>query len=155
MTSLQQTLARLERGRDRIVLQEVRHGHVTSLAAAEVLDRIGRARTCLRDLGLGKGDRCVLLAPNSANWVAITLALRAEGVVSVPLQTQRPFDEIVRIVDQAEPRLVCSDDPELLARLAARATVEFRSATVDDVTQAAGQNVAQGFSPAISHRLSA
>ena len=34
---------------------------------------------------LKKGDRCALLAPNSIRWVALDLALMAEGIIVVPL----------------------------------------------------------------------
>jgi long-chain acyl-CoA synthetase len=157
MTSLRRTLDRLETNRDLTVLQEVVRGAVTPVPAGALADRIATARAFLRGLGLAKGDRCVLLAQNSANWIALTLALRAEGVVSVPLYVQRPIDELTAIVGQCEPALICGDDPALLAELASRTAV--RSVTVDDVAQgpteqtvARGpgeQKVAQGFSPAI------
>jgi long-chain acyl-CoA synthetase len=134
MTSLRRTLDRLETNRDRTVLQEVHRGAVTHVAAGALADRIATARVYLRELGLAKGDRCVLLAQNSANWIALTLALRAEGLVSVPLYVQRPIDELTAIIGQCEPALVCGDDPTLLAELASRTAV--RSVTMEEVAQA-------------------
>jgi long-chain acyl-CoA synthetase len=149
MTSLRRTLDRLETNRDRTVLQEVLRGAVTHVAAGDFADRIATARAYLRDLGLAKGDRCVLLAQNSANWIALTLALRAEGLVSVPLYVQRPIDELTAIIAQCEPALVCGDDPTLLAELASGTAV--RSVTVEEVVQGLSKkSVAQGFSPAIA-----
>ena len=148
MTSLGRTLDRLAANRDRTVLQEVLRGAVTPVPAGVLADRIAAARTFLRDLGLAKGDRCVLLAQNSANWIALTLALRAEGLVSVPLYVQRPIDELTAIITQCEPALVCGDDPTLLADLAPRTSV--RSVTVEEVAQGPSkQKVTQDFSPAI------
>jgi long-chain acyl-CoA synthetase len=134
MTSLRRTLDRLETNRDRTALQEVLRGAVTHVAAGALADRIATARAYLRDLGLAKGDRCVLVAQNSANWIALTLALRAEGLVSVPLYVQRPIDELTAIIGQCEPALVCGDDPTLLAELASRTSV--RSVTMEEVVQA-------------------
>jgi long-chain acyl-CoA synthetase len=134
MTSLRRTLDRLETNRDRTVLQEVLRGAVTHVAAGALADRIATARAYFRDLGLAKGDRCVLLAQNSANWIALTLALRAEGLVSVPLYLQRPIDELTAIIAQCEPALVCGDDPTLLAELASRTSVQ--SVTMEEVAQA-------------------
>jgi len=136
MTSLRRTLDRLETNRGRTVLQEVLRGAVTHVAAGALADRIATARAYLRDLGLAKGDRCVLLAQNSANWIALTLALRAEGLVNVPLYVQRPIDELTAIIGQCEPVLVCGDDPTLLAELASRTAV--RTVTVEEVTSAHG-----------------
>ncbi len=138
MTSLGRTLHRLDADRSRTVIQEVRHGRITPLSAGVVRDRIDAVRGYLRAVGVARGDRCALIAQNSADWIAVTLALRAEGVVSVPLQVQRPFDELARILDQAEPRLVCSDDPDLLRRLAAHSATDVHWATVDEVTRARG-----------------
>jgi long-chain acyl-CoA synthetase len=138
MTSLDRTLHRLDADRSRTVIQEVRHGSITPLSAGVIRDRMDAARGYLRRIGAARGDRCVLIAQNSADWIAFTLALRAEGVVTVPLQVQRPFDELVRILDQAEPRLVCSDDADLLRRLATHSATDVQWATVDEVTRARG-----------------
>ena len=134
MTSLRRTLDRLETNRDRTVLQEVLRGAVTPVTAGALADRIATARAFLGDHGIAKGDRCVLLAQNSANWIALTLALRAEGLVSVPLYVQRPIDELTAIIGQCEPALVCGDDPTLLAELESRTAV--RSVTMEEVGQA-------------------
>jgi long-chain acyl-CoA synthetase len=134
MTSLRRTLDRLEANRDRVALQEVLRGAVTPVPAGALADRIAAARAFLCDLGLAKGDRCVLLAQNSANWIALTLALRAEGLVSVPLYGQRPIDELAQIIEHCEPSLVCGDDTALLAQLAAKAA-DVRFANVSEVAQ--------------------
>ena len=134
MTSLRRTLERLEADRDRIVLQEVLRGAITPVPAGALADRMAAARGFLRALGLAKGDRCVLLAQNSANWIALTLALRADGLVSVPLYVQRPLDELAAIIGQCEPALICGDDPVLLAEVASRTSI--RSVTVEEVVRA-------------------
>ena len=43
------------------------------------------ARNFLIARGLKKGDRCALLGSNSIRWVALDLAMMAEGIVVVPL----------------------------------------------------------------------
>jgi long-chain acyl-CoA synthetase len=143
MTSLRRTLDRLEANRDRVALQEVLRGKGTPVSAGAILDRIAAARAFLRDLGLAKGDRCVLLAQNSANWIALTLALRAEGLVNVPLYVQRPMDELTAIISQCEPALVCGDDSELLARLASQIGSDVSFATLTEVTSARGSTLRQ------------
>ena len=133
MTSLGRTLNRLAADPGRIVLQEVRRGEITPLSAGAVLLMVAVARAFLREAAIVKGDRCVLVAPNSVHWIALTLALRAEGAVSVPLSPQRPIEELSAIVRQSEPRFVFGDDPRLLARLAPEAPGEMRISSFEEI----------------------
>ena len=147
MTSLRRTLDRLEGNRDRIALQEVLRGQLTPVSAGALLDSVAAARAFVRDAGLAKGDRCALIAQNSVRWIALTLALRAEGIVGVPLYSLRSIDELAGIVAHSMPRLVCGDDPQLLAALASRGDDEVQFAAFDQVFGTVPE-VAQGFSPA-------
>ena len=45
--------------------------------------------------GIEKGDRCALLAPNSIRWVALDLAMMAEGIIVVPLYARQAPAELV------------------------------------------------------------
>jgi len=53
--------------------------------------QIAAARAFLRASGLAKGERCALVAPNSIRWVALDLAILAEGLIAVPLTPARPL----------------------------------------------------------------
>ncbi len=44
--------------------------------------------------GLKKGDRCALLAHNSIRWVAMDLAIMAEGLIVVPLYARQAPAEL-------------------------------------------------------------
>ena len=48
-----------------------------------------KARTFIASKGLKRGDRCGLLAANSIRWVAMDLALMAEGLIVVPLYSRQ------------------------------------------------------------------
>ncbi len=60
--------------------------------------------------GLRKGDRCVLLAPNSIAWAALDLAAMADGIVVVPLYTRQSSAELAAIMLDAQPQLICCGD---------------------------------------------
>jgi long-chain acyl-CoA synthetase len=135
MTSLGRTLHRLDVDRSRTVIQEIRHGRIAALSAGVIRDRIDAARGFLRGLGVARGDRCVLIAQNSADWIAFTLAVRAEGVILVPLLTQRPVDELAAIIRQSEPAVICGDDPRLLETLASRGDNGGRVVQLEHVLQ--------------------
>ena len=95
------------------VLQEIRDGQLSGLTGAELLESVRKARTFLASQGLKKGDRCGILAPNSIRWIALDLAAMAEGLIVVPLYFRQAPAELVAIMKDSTPRLVCCGDPTL------------------------------------------
>ena len=59
---------------------------------------VQQARQFLAARGLKKGDRCALLAPNSIRWVALDLAMMAEGIIVVPLYARQAPAELVAMM---------------------------------------------------------
>ncbi len=95
------------------MLQEIRDGHITTAAGAQLLELIHRARTFLASKGLRKGDRCGILAANSVRWVAMDLAAMAEGLIVVPLYSRQASAELVAMMKDSTPSLVCCGDAAL------------------------------------------
>src|SRR5215510_2987455 len=91
-------LHRLEQNAGRVVLREVRDGQFVPVTGSELLELIRQARAFIRQSGLGKGDRCGLLAPNGIKWAAVDLALMAEGVIVVPLYSRQAPNELVNML---------------------------------------------------------
>ncbi|TVP80291.1 AMP-binding protein [Thioalkalivibrio sp.] len=73
---------------------------------ADLLARAGRLTAGLQDAGLEKGDRVLILAPNSADWVASALGVMNAGAVVVPLDTQMPGEDLEHALSDSEPRFV-------------------------------------------------
>ena len=96
-----------------IVLQEIRDGQVTAVTGAELLELVRKARTFLATKGLQKGERCGLLAANSIRWVAMDLAAMAEGLIVVPLYFRQAPAELVALMKDSTPSLVCCGDGAL------------------------------------------
>jgi len=95
------------------VLQEIRDGHVTRVTGGELLELIRKARTFFAAKGLKKGDRCGLLAANSIRWMAVDLAAMAEGLIVVPLYSRQAPAELVAMIKDSAPSLVCCGDASL------------------------------------------
>src|ERR1700746_867469 len=95
------------------VLQEIRNGEFTGVTGQELLELVRTARTFLASRGLKKGDRCGILAANSIRWIALDLAAMAEGFIVVPLYFRQPPAELVAIMKDSTPALVCSGDTTL------------------------------------------
>jgi len=105
--------AQLKLAADTKILQEIRDGQVTGVTGAELLDMIAKARTFLAASGLKKADRCGLLALNSIRWIALDLAAMAEGLIVVPLYSRQSPAELVTMMKDCTPSLVCCSDAAL------------------------------------------
>jgi len=103
----------LERAGETPVLEEIRDGRISSVSGRELLELVARARAFLAGRGLKKGDRCVLYAPNSVRWVAMDLAAMAEGLIVVPLYARQAPAELVAMMKDCSPALICCGDAAL------------------------------------------
>jgi long-chain acyl-CoA synthetase len=117
MTFLETIFARLEKTADAPVLQEIRHGQIVPVTGVALLSLVAQARTFLAGRNLNKGERCALLAPNSIRWVAMDLALMAEGLIGVPLDMRQTPAELTAMMKDCSPALICCADPVLVSEI--------------------------------------
>jgi long-chain acyl-CoA synthetase len=110
MTFLERIFARLERASNSPVLGEVRDGQIVTMTGSDLLGIIAEARRFVTARGLKFGDRCALLAPNSIRWVALDLALMAEGVIVVPLDPRQVAKDWIAVIRDSTPSMVCCSD---------------------------------------------
>jgi long-chain acyl-CoA synthetase len=118
MPFLEQLFASLERSGDAIVLQEMRDGQAVRLTARQLLAQVLVARAYLRRLRLKKGDRCALLAHNSLQWVAMDLAIMAEGLTVVPLYARQAPAELVAMMKNCWPSVIACGEKSLADAIA-------------------------------------
>src|SRR5579859_132135 len=105
--------SQLKAAANKTVLQEIRNGQITGVTGDELLELIRKARTFLASKGLKKGDRCGLLAANSIRWMAVDLAATAEGLIVVPLYFRQAPAELVAMMKDSTPSLICCGDAGL------------------------------------------
>jgi long-chain acyl-CoA synthetase len=108
-----ETFSQLQAAADTRILAEIRDGEVTGVTGRELLELVRKARTFIASKGLQKGERCGLLAANSIRWVAMDLALMAEGLIVVPLYSRQAPAELVAMMKDCTPALVCCGDAGL------------------------------------------
>jgi long-chain acyl-CoA synthetase len=113
MTFLEQILSSLARIGDAVVLQEVGTERTASFTARQLLAQVQVARAYLRRLRLKKGDRCALLANNSIRWVAMDLAIMAEGLTAVPLYARQAPSELVAMMKDCWPAVIACGEKAL------------------------------------------
>ena len=96
-----------------MVLREIRGEQFVGVTGRELLEQVGKVRAVLRNSGVQPGDRCALLAPNSIAWVAVDLAMMAEGVTVVPLYARQTPDELAGVMKDCQPRMLFVNDAAL------------------------------------------
>ena len=133
MNFLENILEQLSRRSQAVVLEELRPGGNQSTTAADLLKRISTARAALAAAGLRKGDRCVLLAPNGIAWAALDLAAMSDGIIVVPLYTRQATNELVAMMRDAQPSLICCGDSTLRDAVVATWPEAPRAVLLDDL----------------------
>jgi len=116
----------LERFFDRIaargtepILYEVRGDQLAPWSGADLRDRIAQIRGWLRERALQAGDRVAWVADNSAAWVALDLAVLAEGLVAVPWYPRQSSRELAQYAEDCDARLIVAGDERLAGLLRA------------------------------------
>src|SRR6266853_2104964 len=113
MAFLDQIFASLERSGDAVVLQELGDRQPVSLTARQLLAHVQVARAYLRRLRLKRGDRCALLAHNSMQWLAMDLAVMAEGLTVVPLYARQAPAELIAMMNDCWPSVIACGEKSL------------------------------------------
>ena len=110
---IEDIFAQLKRADSRVVLREIHGEKFVSVSGRELLEQVQRVRAHLRRMGLQRSERCALLAPNSARWVAFNLALLAEGIIVVPLYARQAPVELAAMMKDCLPRFLFTSDASL------------------------------------------
>ena len=119
------------------VLQEVIKGEAVPATGRELLEAIASARQFLRRAGLRRGDRCALLAPNGIRWTAVDLAIIAEGAIVVPLYSRQAPAELIAMMKDSTPALLCCGDAGLRDAIASQWSGAPRTVLFDEIFQPA------------------
>jgi len=119
MNFLENIFGRLQEAAGRVVLAEAHAGGDRTATGSDLLGQIAAARAFLRASGLANGDRCALVAPNSIRWAALDLAIVAEGLIAVPMYARQSAGELVAMLRDAGPGLICCGDEALRGAISA------------------------------------
>jgi long-chain acyl-CoA synthetase len=113
LSFLDDIFGRLEAAGDAVVVREMPDQSGLGLTGRGLLKQVAQARAFLAARGLKKGDRCALLAHNSIASVAMDLAIMAEGLIAVPLYARQAPPELVAMMKDCSPALICCGDSGL------------------------------------------
>jgi long-chain acyl-CoA synthetase len=113
MNFLETIFTNLAQPASKPILHEIVDGMLQATTTRELLELVEQARLALRAAGLQPGDRCGLLGPNSKGWVALDLAIMAEGAIVVPLYHRQAPAELAAMMKDCAPKLLCCASPSL------------------------------------------
>ncbi|MCB0308686.1 MAG: AMP-binding protein [Bdellovibrionales bacterium] len=117
------------------VLKEIHPGFVRDVSGAYFLKMAGSVQAALEKHGVHKGDRVVLLAPNSARWIAIDVGILSFGAICVPLYHRQEVSELAFMIQDCEPALVICWDEAVRTDLKTRLIQGYKIVTYEEVFQ--------------------
>ena len=102
-----QTLTAAFPGRgDRAAMHQIGRGSSRALSYARLAEQARELSTGMRRRGLERGDRVLLLAPNSPEWLITCAASLEAGLVPVPLDSQMGTEDIVHVLSDSGARWI-------------------------------------------------
>jgi crotonobetaine/carnitine-CoA ligase len=101
------------------------------LTYAEALEQVQRGANALRSAGIGRADRVLVTARNTADYVLAWLALMDVGAIQVPLNPKSTEDELAGFVRQVTPSLTITDASLATVVDAACAQADTQTAVLD------------------------
>jgi long-chain acyl-CoA synthetase len=96
-----------------------REGRWTQMPLDHILRRAALVMRALRERGVKRGDRVVILAESSIEWVIADVAILTIGAVTVPVYPTLPASQIAPLIADSESRGALTSTPELKSKLEA------------------------------------
>ncbi|HEV7701403.1 MAG TPA: long-chain fatty acid--CoA ligase [Pyrinomonadaceae bacterium] len=93
------------------------NGEWHAISARQLVERAENVAWGLTSLGLKKGDRAAILAPNSPEWTIADAGCQFAGVVDVPIYTTLSADSVRYILDDSAARVLFVEDEAAYARI--------------------------------------
>src|SRR5438067_6716000 len=88
-----------------------------AIASAELVSRAENIALGLYSVGVRKGDRAAILAPNSPKWTLTDAGCQFAGIIDVPIYTTLAVESVHYIVNDAQTRVFCLQDEEAYRRV--------------------------------------
>ncbi len=89
-----------------------RNGEWQSVGSAEMIRRIENCALGLYSLGLRKGDRAAILAPNSPEWTIADAGCQFAGIIDVPIYTSLAPTSVEYILKDSGARVMFLQDAD-------------------------------------------
>lgn len=81
------------------------NGQWRSISSSEMVERAENIALGMYSLGMGKGDRAAILAPNSPEWTLVDAACQFAGIIDVPIYTTASPQSVEYIIKDSGARV--------------------------------------------------
>ncbi len=88
------------------------------IATTELVERAENIALGLYELGLRKGDKAAILAPNSPDWTIADAGCQVAGIIDVPIYTTLSPASVRYILDDSSSKVLFIDSESSFARVA-------------------------------------
>ena len=95
-----------------VALREKEFGIWQEITWAEYHGRVRAFSLGLSELGIERGDRIAIIGDNRPEWMIAELAAQAGGVLPLGLYQDSIADELARMLEAAEVRVIVAEDQE-------------------------------------------
>jgi long-chain acyl-CoA synthetase len=94
-------------------------GHYVPISTEEYARRVRHLALGLADLGLGVGDKLVLLSENRPEWTITDMAVLCAGAITVPIYTSLMPEQIKYMINDSDARIVVCSNRDLWLKVEA------------------------------------
>ncbi|MBN43536.1 MAG: long-chain fatty acid--CoA ligase [Alphaproteobacteria bacterium] len=102
---------------DSPMLWAKRYGSWHPISWAEARDTVSSVSRGLRQLGVARGDRVLLVSENRPEWGLADLAIMSAGAITVPAYITNTVADHIHIVSDSDPRVAIVSNARLAERL--------------------------------------
>jgi long-chain acyl-CoA synthetase len=106
MRTFDDYVANMARQGNRLALTERNFLRIDRTTYAQLRERVARGANFLESLGVVRGDRVMIVAPNSPRWIELLLSTLSLGAVAVPVDAASSADVIARYAKQTTPKVI-------------------------------------------------
>jgi len=96
-----------------------KEGVYVPISTREFGDKVRALALGLRELGLGSGDKLVILSENRPEWVMVDFATLCRGALTVPIYTTLVPEQVRYIIEDSDAKIVVYSGPELGCKIEA------------------------------------
>ncbi len=101
------------------LLAAKKDGHYVPIPTEEYARRVRHLSLGLADLGLGPGDKLILLSENRPEWTITDMAVLCAGAVTVPIYTSLMPEQIKYMINDSDARIVVCSNRDLWLKVEA------------------------------------
>jgi len=94
-----------------------KEGQYVPISTREFAEKVRHFSLGLRELGLGPGDKLIILSENRPEWAISDISNLCLGGITVPIYTTLVPEQIRYIIDDSDAKVVLCSKPDLWEKL--------------------------------------